>query len=120
MLNFVVETLTAAGMSSDESGEDEKGLKVYRIKKCLWWGKEMTRMMRLVDQDQNKTNAYGNTRSGNPPHRRVPGGSISLREAVPELPKNFYDRRWYKTLLNRDKKELNTRPAVELPDITAE
>jgi hypothetical protein len=84
------------GMSSDESGEDDKGRNTYTINKSLWRDKEITRMLRFVDRDHNMTNAYGNTRGGNPPRVWIlQGRKESMREAVPGLPKNFYDRTWY-------------------------
>jgi hypothetical protein len=109
------------GMSSDESGEDDKGRNTYTVNKSLWRDKEITRMLRFVDRDHNTTNAYGNTRGGNPPRVRIlRGGKESMREAVPGLPKNFYDRTWYMGLSNKDKKELNAKPPIKLPDIVEE
>lgn len=114
----MVDTLTIGGMSSDESGEDDLGRKIFTVKKRVWRDKDITRLLRYVDRDHNRTNAYGNTRSGNPPRTRITrGGKESEREAVPGLPKNFYDRGWYAGLSNRDKKELGARPSIELCDI---
>jgi hypothetical protein len=121
VLHFMVETLTLGGMSSDESGEDDNGRKIYRIKKRVWRDKEITRLLRFVDRDHNKTNCYGNTRSGNPPRiRNTRSVSESVREAVPGLPRNFYDRTWLIGLSNRDEKELKAKLAVKLPDIEPE
>jgi hypothetical protein len=113
--------LTMGSMSSDESGEDDKGRNTYTINKLLWCNKEITRMLRFVDQNHNTTNTYGNTRGSNPPHVWILWGrKESMRDAVPGLPKNFYDHTWYMGLLNKDKKELNAKPPIKLPDIVEE
>jgi hypothetical protein len=108
-------------MSSDESDEDEvSGGRVYNARKKTWRDAGITRLLRLVDRDHNKTNCYGNTRAGNPPRRRlVRGGRDSKREAPPGLPVNFYDRHWYDQLTNREKKELGVVEEMDIPEITA-
>jgi hypothetical protein len=64
------------------------------------------------------TNAYGNTRSSNPPCIwSMQGGIESDHEAVPGLPQTFYDHSWYAGLSNRDKKDLNAKMSAELCDI---
>jgi hypothetical protein len=48
-LHFVVDTLTIAGVSLDESGEDNNGRKIYTVKNCVWHNKEVTRLLRYVN-----------------------------------------------------------------------
>jgi hypothetical protein len=122
ILRTVVDTLTAGGMSSDESETDEYGRTIFVVKKLPWRDREISHMMRIVDQDHNQTNGMGNRRPGNPPRIRViqRGAKDSMREAVPGLPHNFYNPTWYSGLTNRERKELNAQPAIELLDIIDE
>jgi hypothetical protein len=121
-LHTVVDTLTAGGMSSDESETDEYGRTIFVVKKLSWRDREINHMMRRVDQDHNRTNGMGNRRAGNPPRIRVirRGARDSMREAVPGLPHNFYNPTWYAGLTNREQRELDAQPAIELPDIVDE
>jgi hypothetical protein len=48
-LHFVVGMLTISGVNSDESGEDDNGRKIYTVKKCVWYDKEVTRLLRYVN-----------------------------------------------------------------------
>jgi hypothetical protein len=41
--------LTIARMSSDKSGEDDNGRKIFTMKKQVWRDKEITRLLRYVD-----------------------------------------------------------------------
>jgi hypothetical protein len=118
-LSTMVDQLSAAGMSSDESEDDEMGRTAFIVRKQNWRNKDVTRLLRLVDRDHNKTNAFGNRKAGNPARTRIvrARGSESRREAVPGLPINFYDRTWYAGLTNRDKKELAPLCERKLADI---
>lgn len=116
----MIDTLKAAGMSSDESERDEATGKVtYIIKKRAWRSKEVLDRLKLVDQDRNTTNAYGGARAGNPPRvrRRVPNANAkeSIRAAVPNCPKNFYGREFIANISSyRVLNELNEQPPVDL------
>ena len=118
-LDYVVDTLTAAGMSSDESDNDSSGKAEYVVKRMPWRSRYLTELLRHIDKDRNKTNGFGGRRRGNAPRSRAwqPGARSSKREAPPYLPKNFYDEVWYENLSGRDKRELQTAAAVELPAI---
>jgi hypothetical protein len=48
-LSAVVDHLGAAGMSSDESEDDETGERVYVINKAIWRDRRVTASLRLVD-----------------------------------------------------------------------
>jgi hypothetical protein len=115
----MIDQLAAAGMSSDESEDDEMGRTTFIVRKQNWRSKDVTRLLRFVDRDHNKTNAYGNRKAGNPARTRIirARGSESEREAVPGLPINFYDRTWYAGLTNRERKELAPLRAMKLADI---
>ena len=118
-LNTVVDHLGAAGMSSDESEDDEMGRRVYVVNKLVWRDRRVTTSLRLVDGDHNKTNGFGNRKAGNPARTRVIRARAreSVREAPPGLPVNFYDSTWYAGLTNREKNELMALPEFQLPEI---
>src|SRR5271170_1914500 len=113
----IVDTLTLTGMSSDESDTDERNRPTYHVKRRAWRSKSLTRYLILVDRDQNKTNAYGNIRSGNPPRTRLRHSSnaVSVRDPPTNLPINFYDEDWYSGLTNKQKRNLAAKSATELP-----
>ena len=117
----MIETLKAAGMSSDESERDEAtGVVTYIIKKRAWRSKEVLDRLKLVDQDRNTTNAYGGPRAGNPPRVRKPVAHAkeSIRAAVPNCPENFYTREFVANISSyRVLNELNEQPAVDLGSV---
>ena len=56
----VIDTLTQAGMSSDESDVDDMNRLIYLVKKRVWRNKAFTNLLKIVDADASTTNAYGN------------------------------------------------------------
>lgn len=117
-LHNVVAALGQAGMSSDESDHENPGRTKYVVKKRDWRNRDLLRYLAIIDGDRNITNAYGNTRPGNPPrHRSRRNGNQSVRSAIPNLPINFYDASWLSRLSNAEKKSLRPVRAVALPDI---
>ena len=119
-LDYVVDTLTAMGMSSDESDNGSSAkTSDYVIKRMPWRSRYLTELLRHIDKDRNKTNGLGSRCRGNAPRSRVwlPGAPASTREAPPRLPLNFYDKAWYDNLSRRDERELQAADEVELPAI---
>jgi hypothetical protein len=116
-LDYVVDTLTTVGMSSDESDNDSSGKTEYVIQRMPWRSRYLTELLRHIDKDRNKTNGLGGRRRGNAPRSRVwlPGARESTREAPPRLPINFYDKVWYNNLSRRDERELQAADEVEPP-----
>jgi hypothetical protein len=113
-----VVSLGQAGMSSDKSDYEEPRRPKYIVKKGDWWNRDLLQYLALIDHDCNTTNMYGNTQAGNPPcHRSRRHGNQSACSAVPNLPINFYDSGWLKSLSNGDRKSLQPRQAMTLPDI---
>lgn len=105
--HMVLEALGGGGISSDESDVDDSGRTVYRTKNMEWRAKEILRKLTDIDADRNTTNAYGNTRAGNPPRVRKRRDRIETsRKAIPGLPLNFYDSNWYAGLTPGQKREL--------------
>ena len=107
---MVLDTLGAGGMSSDDSDVDELGQSVYRAKNMIWRDQNILRKLTDIDSHRNPTNAYGNTRAGNPPRRRQHHGRKgTLRAAIPGLPINFYDANWYASLTPGQKRNLSAK-----------
>jgi hypothetical protein len=57
--------LHCEGMSSDRSGQEGLGPPYY-IRTREWRSRELISYLQLTDKDRRQTNAYGNSRSGNP------------------------------------------------------
>ena len=114
-LDFVVGTLSRGGTSSDESETDTSGQKQYFVKNMSWRSKEVTHLLRIVDDNRNTSNGVGGRRSRKRTVRRP--GSATARNAPSGLPLNFYDRAWYNDLSESDKRALNVQRKVELPTI---
>jgi hypothetical protein len=108
--------LRCEGMSSDESGQEGLGPPYY-IRTREWRSRELIPYLQLIDKDRRQTNAYGNSRSGNPAREqtRVATAAVSQRKAIPGLPLNFYDKTWYADLNCRDRALLKAGPILDLP-----
>jgi hypothetical protein len=121
----MIETLKAAGMSSDESERDEaSGQVTYTIKKRAWRSKEILDRLKLVDRDRNTMGTYGGARAGNQPRVRkrvTHAAKESIRAAVPNCPENFYAREFIANISSyRVLNELNEQPAVDLGNVQEE
>lgn len=104
---MVLDALGAGGISSDESDIDDSGHSVYRTKTMAWRANNILKKLTEIDSDRNTTNAYGNTRAGNPPRvRKRRDRPETSRKAIPGLPLNFYDSNWYAGLTPGQKREL--------------
>lgn len=104
---MMLDALGAGGISSDESDIDDSGHAVYQTKTMEWRARDILRKLTDIDSDRNTTNAYGNTRAGNPPRFRKRRDRLATsRKAIPGLPINFYDSNWYAGLTPGQKREL--------------
>lgn len=107
--------LTTEGMSSDESGLEERK---YTIRIRQWRSAALIPYLEIIDRDMNKKNGLGKPIPGNPARQRVRmGGLISRSRAIPGLPANFYDATWYAGLSDSTKVDLQVKPAIALPTI---
>ena len=107
---MMLDALGATGISSDESDTDDSGRPVYRTKNMEWRAKEVLKKLTDIDSNRNTTNAYGNTRAGNPPRLRKCRDRLETsRSAIPGLPLNFYDSNWYAGLTLGQKRELTAK-----------
>jgi hypothetical protein len=100
---YMVETLTMAGMSSDESEIDDEGRPYYIVKRRVWRSTAVHTRLQFIDSQMNKTNASGGIRPGNAPRKRVriQGAPVSDRDPPTSCPENFYSREFVSNLSNR-------------------
>jgi hypothetical protein len=113
--HMVLDALGAGGISSDESDTDDSGRPVYRTKNMVWRSRNILKKLMDIDSDRNTTNAYGNTRAGNPPRVRKRRDRLETsRKAIPGLPINFYDSNWYASLTPGQKRELSAKEEKSL------
>ncbi|KAF8982829.1 hypothetical protein BDQ17DRAFT_1437698 [Cyathus striatus] len=92
--------LSAGGMSSDETDDDQSEGQKFWIKKHSWRSNALINYLSIIDKDHNFTTAYAEK------HPVIPG-----------LPRNFYDETWYNSLSSHDKKYLDAQNEIELPEI---
>jgi len=114
----VVDMLSAAGMSSDETETEatRNKLKVVRRHQKNWRSPDLSRFFESVDQ-RHKPRAQGNK-----PYQRLPSkGDREPKDykAVRGLPQNFYRATWYWSLHQVDRKGLNAKEEMTLPDLAA-
>ncbi|KAJ2936108.1 hypothetical protein H1R20_g987, partial [Candolleomyces eurysporus] len=112
-----VATLTAAGMSSDDSdGEDA----TRTVRKMPWRSPAISKLLMMVDADANRQGLFGAARPGNPgkPRKRRPTAGNSRRNAVPGLPINFYNDTWLDSLRNIQQAELDPQDEFDIPSLS--
>ena len=115
----MVDSLGMRGMSSDESDFDEEKRSIYVVKKRAWRSELVTSRLQFIDRSHNTTNAFGGTRPGNPPRRRmrIHGAAASTRHPVVKCPKNYYTPEFVANLDNRAYDELDMQEEHDLGHI---
>jgi hypothetical protein len=100
---YMVETLTMAGMSSDESEVDNEARPYYVVKRRAWRSTAVGARLQFIDSQMNRTSGSGGIRPGNAPRKRVriQGAPVSSRDPPTSCPKNFYSREFVSNLSNR-------------------
>lgn len=115
----VLKELGYHGMSSDESERDEKGVKTGEVVATImpWRSSHLLKLLKTVDQDERKTNAYGNLKAGNRCYdrRRKRNAIVSRRPPKGGLPIDFYDEEWYNGLSKEKKRDLGAKKKQGLP-----
>ncbi|KAF9007632.1 hypothetical protein BDQ17DRAFT_1422984 [Cyathus striatus] len=119
LLYNLVADLSAGGMSSDETDDDQSEGRKFWIKKHSWRSNALVNYLSIINKDHNFTTAYAEKRPSNPPRARKcrVGATVSTRTAIPGLLRNFYDETWYNSLSSCDKKYLDAQNEIELPEI---
>lgn len=112
----MVDRLTMAGMSSDESEIDKDGRAYYVVKRRAWRSTAIRSRLEFIDSQMNRTSADGRIRPGNPPRKRVriQGAPVSNRDPPTECPENYYSREFVSNLSNRAYAALKMKPARDL------
>jgi hypothetical protein len=116
---YMVETLTMAGVSSDESEIDNEGRPYYVVKRRAWRSTAAGARLQFIDSQMNRTGASGGIRPGNAPRKRVriQGAPVSNRDPPTGCPENFYSREFVSNLSNRAYSALNMKPEKGLGKI---
>ena len=117
-LNDMIDVLGAAGMSSDESDQEEDGKRIYYIKRREWRSSAISAYLQLIDHERKKTNDNGNNHAGNEPRerRRYASSPASTCDPVIGLPINFYNKTWYANLTDKQKRDLGALDGVRVPE----
>ncbi|KAI9437097.1 hypothetical protein BJY52DRAFT_1130163 [Lactarius psammicola] len=107
--------LGAEGMSGDES-DHSGGHRRYVVCKLNWRSDEVTHVLRVLDALVlvSHWTSDGRPRPGKFPHVRIDSDRVENRNAVRNLPRNFYRPQWLRTLDKYELRELNMRKPVEL------
>ena len=116
ILALMVEKLGIDGNSSDETDDEDRS---YAIRFREWRSGEVKRLLQFIDDNRTLTNAYGNNKPGNPPHKRVRKTypPVTKDNPIARLPLNFYDKIWYDSLSPLQQTQLDPLPEMELPII---
>jgi hypothetical protein len=116
-IGIIVKRLSAAGMSSDDSGWEDN---TRTVRKMPWRSPEISRLLITVDADANQQGLFGSARPGNPgkPRKHRLNAGNSRRNAVQGLPINFYNETWFASLRSRDRIELDPQDEFEIPSLS--
>lgn len=119
----VVASLGLGGMSEDDSGDerqrDRNRDRKFVVKTFDWRSARLVPYLDYVDRAKQPINAFGKLSPGNVPRERIRqvGGRIIQAQAVPGLPRNFYDEMWFAGLSMADKSVLKVVNSVEFPPV---
>lgn len=121
-LSTALMSLTAGGMSSDESDSGDRSKPaIVRIRP--WRSHELLMAMRFLDRKRKTMTISGAPKPGTAPHARDRHSAlqiVSARLPTPNLPINFYDPAWFDNLPQIEQEALGALEEVPLPDITEE
>ncbi|KAJ6601470.1 hypothetical protein B0H10DRAFT_2230588 [Mycena sp. CBHHK59/15] len=115
----MVSSLGALGMSSEESTNDAH--KSCNVVRKDWRHTHLVGLLKLLDRlgHSIEVTKYGSRKSGPARHARnretVETSPVSTREAMKQLPINFYNPVWLAGLTETEVGLLDAAPAVELP-----
>lgn len=106
-------------MSSDET-DGEKPKRVRRVA-LHWRAPKLTELMKAVDSYQD-VHSLHLTKQGNQSFSRMfqPTSTASRRAAKPQLPKNFYNSEWLKSLTRAKRDALKLQPMFEIPSLVSD
>ena len=120
----MIASLGLSGMSEDDS-DDENGRlgnrnrdRRFVINILDWRSDRLEPYLDHVDHARQPINPFGKP-PGNVPRQRVRhvGAKVLRVQAVPGLPRNFYDDMWVAGLSGADRSALRAVAAVEFPPL---
>ena len=116
----MVEMLTMARMSSDESEIDNEERPYYIVKRRTWRSTAVGARLQFIDSQMNRTGASGGIRPGNAPRKRVriQAAPVSDRDPPTGCPKNFYSREFVSNLSNRAHSALKMKAEKGLGEVS--
>ncbi len=105
--------------SGDESSRDRNRDRRFVVRIFDWRSERIIPYLNYVDRAKQPVNAFGKLSPGNVPRQRVRqvGGRVLQAQAVPGLPRNFYDNMWFAGLTAADKSALRVISAVQFPSL---
>lgn len=104
-LKELILLLNVDGMSSDESDEEGDIYITYRKKK-LPWRRNMDKLLTNLDKLRLTDKEIWANQGSKPIPRRA-SELVSTRGAVTNLPRQLYDDRWFNSLTESEKKQLD-------------
>lgn len=116
----VVETLKVDGVSGDETeSEDSFGRKIRRRLRRPWLSNQISSLMEVIDSySMEARDLVGMRKKGNVGSIRLTAATNNdERTYLVNLPVNFYDVDWFRSLDEYEKAELNAQPAKHIPTI---
>ncbi len=119
----MVASLGLGGMSEDDSGDERQRDRNrdcrFVIRMFDWRSERLVPYLDYVDQAKQPINAFGKLSPGNVPRQRVRqvGGRILQAQAIPGLPRNFYNEMWFAGLSMADKSALKVIDSVKFPPV---
>jgi hypothetical protein len=119
----MIASLGLGGMSEDDSGDENSRIhnreRKFVVRIWDWRSDRLEPYLDHIDRAKQPINAFGKLTSGNVPRKRVRqvGGKIFRVQAVPGLPRNFYDDMWVAGLSGADRSALRAIASVEFPPL---
>ena len=103
------------GMSGDESDHVD-GHRRYVVRKLKWRSGDVTAALRVLDALAlvSHWTSDGRPRPGKFPHIRIDSNRTENRDAVRNLPRNFYQEDWLETLDKHELRALNMGKPINL------
>jgi hypothetical protein len=109
-LQRMIVHLDKDGMSSDESEDEEKGPKSFRVEfkvKNMPWRRDITKELAIVDAERMTDRDVYHPQGSKPaPRVRLRDAPITSRHAPCGLPRSLYDDNWLEAQLPATQREL--------------
>jgi hypothetical protein len=119
-LYYMVLHLGAMGMSSDESDNGREEPRTYTVRRRGWRSREVTNLLRYIDDHNRAYTAAGTHLPGNQSRKRqrLANAPLSARDAIGGLPENLYRLAWIENLSKKDRRIVKPMPPMSLPQLS--